>query len=944
MTGSGELKTELSSLIDEFTRIRALRSRAAVAAAIGADPKRLSDWISGAHVPQTFDALWKVVVPLLAEVHGRPGPRTRHPQQLLWWSERRGHWHTVYERAGGRAPRRNGLPPDGPTPNTVPEGHRENERPYEITPLTVSSAQGSMPPSRLLSADSAVVRFTGRSSEQAALEAWRDNPGPEWRVRLTHGAGGLGKTRLALRFAATAREKGWRTLAVRPRRSLPLAPSPERPVPPSGIVGSGSSGRSVGQSYGASPDRSSGTLVVVDYADRLPMADLLQALADVLVPGEVRVLLLARSTGGWWSRVTDDLDASLIPHEAVELGPLADDLPARLAHFHAAVDDFSATLRRVTPRLSAPDLRGARYQQVLALHTVALAAVLDGTRGTLDEATAALMRRERAHWHAATPPGTAAADLERVVFIATLRGPLPYAEAVLVLQKALSSDAERAERALEAHTVCYPPSRPGLLLEPLLPDRIAEDLLARLLLGGARPGYDPAPLVSAWCADVLPRLLDPPGTARLVDAAQHHPHLTTQHVNGLLSAHPDLLVRAGGAALTTYTMLSGADSDVLRRLYGLMPPEHDPALGEAAASVLGRLHALTPELPTEQQVALEYEWGRRLLAVGDLDRAYTTAQRALETANGDARPHVLLLLSEIQEAFGQPENALAAARAALALAPGARTELRVAALHLPAGDPEGGLPHAEAAVRLAGDDPAALTVYAALLTETGAHEAAAEADARADALFGTRSGGLSIERERLVQLHNRAVRLDRSGRTPEALEVIRGALELCDRLPENTDDRLTTRHAGLLALRSGMTWSDAPEQSEHDATRALALLSHRSSPTTRPVRAWATLNRAMSLSALARHEEALRVTEDALALLGASGADSWPVTARLGAPVAHALATFAGVRLAAGAELDRARAAIAAALEGYAALSPTETVRRTEEIADAHRTRSGLAC
>ncbi|MER5964576.1 hypothetical protein [Streptomyces sp. NPDC002057] len=942
MTHPEGVGPELNALITEFTRLRGLRSRAAAAAAIGADPKRLSDWISGAHAPQTFDLLWKVVAPLLAEVHGRPGPRTRNPQQLLWWSERRGHWRALYERTGARRPQR--LPSDGPTVDTVPEGHREKERPYDITPLTDSALQGPLPPSRLLAADSAVVRFTGRSVERAALKTWRDGPGPEWRVRLIHGAGGLGKTRLALRFAATAREAGWRTLTVRPRRALPRAPGARGPVPAPGPGTDRSSGPRHGPSSGPPPGGSPGTLVVIDYADRLPMTDLLQALADVLVPGEVRVLLLARGTGGWWSRVTEELDASFIPHQAVELGPLADDLPARLAHFHAAVDDFSTALDRVTPRLPDPDLRDAQYQQVLALHTAALAAVLDGTRGTLDEATAALLRRERAHWRATTESGSVAVDLERVVFVATLRGPLPYAEAERVLQEALNGDAGRAERALEAHTACYPPPRPGLLLEPLLPDRLAEDLLARLLGGGARPGYDPAPLVSAWCADVLPRLLDPQGTARLVDAAQHHPHLATRHVNGLLSVHPDLLVRAGGAALTTYTALSGADPDVLRRLYGLLPPGHDPALREAAAAVLSRLHALTPALPAEQQAALEYEWGRRLLAVGELDRADRAARHALELTSGEARSHALLLLSEVQETAGRPEEALATARLALALAPGAHTELRVAALHLSAGDPEGGLPHAEAAVRLAPEDPTALTVHAALLTETGAHEAAAVADARADALYGARSGGgdASVEPERLIQLHNRAVRLGRSGRTPEAVEVLRSALELCGRIPENADERLTTRHAGLFALRSGMTWSDTPEQAEHDATRALALLSRQSGPTTRPVRAWATLNRAMALSALARHDEALRVTEEALALLGAGEVGSWTAAARLGAPAAHALATFAGVRLAAGTDLDRARTAVTAALEGYAALPAAEAARRAEEIADAHRTRTEL--
>src|SRR5215469_18800202 len=63
-------------------------------------------------------------------------------------------------------------------------------------------------PSRLLDPRRKVVDFAGREDELAWLTAWcEDRAGPT--LRLITGAGGTGKTRLALRFADCARELGW---------------------------------------------------------------------------------------------------------------------------------------------------------------------------------------------------------------------------------------------------------------------------------------------------------------------------------------------------------------------------------------------------------------------------------------------------------------------------------------------------------------------------------------------------------------------------------------------------------------------------------------------------------------------------------------------------------------------------------------------------------------
>jgi hypothetical protein len=80
-------------------------------------------------------------------------------------------------------------------------------------------------PSRRLRAANAAVKFTGRDRELADLAAWRPGGLAAWRedpahpgvaVRLIHGPGGQGKTRLAGRSAlATRTSRPSRTLDPR---------------------------------------------------------------------------------------------------------------------------------------------------------------------------------------------------------------------------------------------------------------------------------------------------------------------------------------------------------------------------------------------------------------------------------------------------------------------------------------------------------------------------------------------------------------------------------------------------------------------------------------------------------------------------------------------------------------------------------------------------------
>jgi len=176
---------------------------------------------------------------------------------------------------------------------------------YELAPFPVAAPAPPRSvgeaPSRLLSARYRLVPFAGRHRELDDLAAWRDDS-VRLAVRLVHGPGGQGKTRLAARFAALSAAAGWTVWTGRQDTALiPGSPPPEL---------------AAGQ----------GVLVVVDYAERWPLADLFGLLADRRLSADapVRVVLLARPAGAWWASLSHRLDDQDVAVSDLRLEPVAD--------------------------------------------------------------------------------------------------------------------------------------------------------------------------------------------------------------------------------------------------------------------------------------------------------------------------------------------------------------------------------------------------------------------------------------------------------------------------------------------------------------------------------------------------------------------------------------------------------------------------------------------
>lgn len=449
-------------------------------------------------------------------------------------------------------------------------------------------------PSRMLDARSEIVEFTGRDAELGRLRAWRDQPA-RTAVRWLHGPGGAGKSRLAARFAAECADAGW--LVVDAVHGTDAHPPAEG-------------------SQDLRTDHRAGVLVLVDYADRWPDAHLAWLFHNGLLRGgaPARVLLMARSVRPWpalraqLGRLRRSADLSDQP-----LAPLADSgrQGERARMFEAARRGFAAhypdpgALEGIRPPHG--DLARPDFGLTLAVHMAALTAVDARAAGReppgdLTGMTAYLLDREHENWRRPDPraPLTDAAgdrgglDLARTVYTAVLTGPMSRDAARPLLDRLLLRTP--ADRALTAHAEHYPPTGPAAagVLEPLLPDRLAEDYLALTLPGSPVSGYP----TDLWSVTATTRILQrdagaaPPWTPRaltfLTAAAERWPHVGPAVLFPLLRRDPALAVRGGSAVVAALASLDTVDLDVLEAVEPLAS-SRDVRVEAGAAVLASRL-------------------------------------------------------------------------------------------------------------------------------------------------------------------------------------------------------------------------------------------------------------------------------------------------------------------------------------------------------------------
>ena len=505
------------------------------------------------------------------------------------------------------------------------------------TPARLTVREARAQPARLLHARHQLVSFTGRATELRALSAWRDAEAG-MSVLLLHGAGGQGKTRLAVQFAEQSRAGGWQVLQARHVSDPP-------PV--------------TAASAAEQNTRAPNVLLLADYAERWPIDDLLEFLREAAGRdgGRARVLLVARPAGVWWQTLASRLDRMDVATTSLALASLIEDQATGPAELYGqARDDFAQALGvSGAQRLPVPSalLSGnPEVHNVLAVHMAALAAVDRHRRGEADEATlgapgavsAYLLSRERDHWrtlYANDRIRTSDSLLARAVFTAALTGAVSHQEGVAALTAIRACAADRTDQVLDDHALLFPPDadRESAVLEPLYPDPLAEDFVA---LG--TPGHQVAHPPDPWADGALRRLLVPgddrdsvypwtrPALTTLIAASTRWPHLVAGHLAPLLVRRPELMLHAGGSALMALTAVPELSPSVLEHVVARLPDHRHAEFDAGIAAITSKLisHRLRATNDPAEHARLHSSLATRQAYAGMYQQAVSTAEVAVE--------------------------------------------------------------------------------------------------------------------------------------------------------------------------------------------------------------------------------------------------------------------------------------------------------------------------
>jgi tetratricopeptide (TPR) repeat protein len=495
-------------------------------------------------------------------------------------------------------------------------------------------------PSRMLNGRRAVVAFTGREDELAELRRWRDG-GPQLAVRWLYGPGGQGKTRLAARLEAESASAGWKVVAAF------HGPDADRPEP-------GSQDMHLANA--------AGLLMIVDYADRWRLTNLTWLFNNALLHHAnvaTRVLMIAR-TADPWPAVRGILETHQAGTSSQNLPGLGQQSSERRDMFTAARDSFAAIYQLSDAEGVGPPgpLDDPQFGLTLAVHMAALVAVdacATGQRPPSDMAglTIYLLDREQLHWARLYADGTAATTgeslyrtppelMNQTVFTAALTGTVsPSIGAALLGNLHLP----HPEQVLIDHAACYPSTDPGqaTVLEPLYPDRLAEDFLA-LTMPGHHADYPAQAWAGPTATSLVARNGDQPAPATpraitfLASAAYRWPHLSQKYLYPLLLRDPQLAIDAGSAALNAIAALPGITLAVLEAIESRLPDGLHADLDVGIAALTTRLaeHRLTSRNPAVRSRTLR-ELAVALTRAGMYQQALAAAQEAVDLKRWLAR-------------------------------------------------------------------------------------------------------------------------------------------------------------------------------------------------------------------------------------------------------------------------------------------------------------------